>query len=250
MQKSQFGKKVFFLYPHSVIQERLISRVLEQEYEVYMLKDHRRALKVLSVHNDAILFINIDKVLSEQEWKRYVRIIMTSEGTSEVATGIVSYNENKQLAEYYLMELMVSCGFILLKTGVEESTRIILKTLEANEARGRRRYVRARCHQTNSATFNIKIKKQIFTGSIIDISSAGMACVFDEDVELAVNTPVQDLQLRLKGIPCRLSGRVAGSSPGERTNYVIMFRPDMDQTTRDRLRNFIFSSLQEEIDRI
>ena len=61
------------------------------------------------------------------EWEEYIKGIIGSEGTKDVRIGIVSYNENKELAEKYLMELMVPCGFIRLKLGIEESTQIILK---------------------------------------------------------------------------------------------------------------------------
>ena len=43
------GKKVFFLYPPSVVRDDLIKRLLEQEYEVYMLKDIATASNLLPV---------------------------------------------------------------------------------------------------------------------------------------------------------------------------------------------------------
>ncbi|HUV08292.1 MAG TPA: PilZ domain-containing protein [Spirochaetia bacterium] len=247
---SDLGKKVFFIYPHSVIQKKLISNIIEHEYEVYLLEDHRKALRVLEVYNDSILFVNIDKGLREKEWEKYVRGIMSSEATKNARIGIVTYDENKALAEKYLMELMVPCGFIRLKIGVEESTRIILKTLEANEAKGRRRFVRAVCRGSNRATFNIKIRNKIITGLIIDISSAGMACSFDGEINLKVGTPFNDLQLRLKGSLCRLSGRVAGFIEADTQHYVIMFDENLDQHTRAKIRSFIFSVLHEEINKI
>ena len=39
MAVTDLGKKVFFLYPPSVIRDEMIGRLLDQEYEVYMLKD-------------------------------------------------------------------------------------------------------------------------------------------------------------------------------------------------------------------
>ena len=114
---SDLGKRVFFLYPHSVLQDQLVSKIIEQEYEVYLLSDHVKALKILGVYNDSILFVNIDERLKEKEWEEYIKGIMSSEGTKNVRTGIVSYNENKELAEKYLMDLMVPCGFIRLKRG-------------------------------------------------------------------------------------------------------------------------------------
>lgn len=36
------GKKVFFVYPHSVIQNELIQDLIDREYEVYFINDHNK----------------------------------------------------------------------------------------------------------------------------------------------------------------------------------------------------------------
>ena len=90
---------------------------------------------------------------------------MASPDTGSVQIGILSYNEDRELAEKYLMDIGVQCGFIKLKLGLQESIAIILKTLEATEARGNRKYVRAklqnliyRCLQDSMDTYIQKIK--------------------------------------------------------------------------------------------
>ena len=37
----ELGKKVFFLYPPSVVTDELVWEVVRNEYEVYLLKDHK-----------------------------------------------------------------------------------------------------------------------------------------------------------------------------------------------------------------
>ncbi|OQY36358.1 MAG: hypothetical protein B6229_10310 [Spirochaetaceae bacterium 4572_7] len=63
MKSNQFGKKIFFLYPHSVIKTDLIHSFIENEYEVYTIKDYLKVKPILKKFNDSIIFINIDDVI-------------------------------------------------------------------------------------------------------------------------------------------------------------------------------------------
>ena len=250
-QESNLGKKVFFLYPHSVIQDRLLARIFEQEYEVYLLKDHEKALRILRHFNDSILFINIDEVLNEGEWEEYIRKIKDSETTRNVRIGVMTYNENRELMEKYSKKLKIRCGAIRLKIGSDESTRIVLESLETNEARGRRKYVRTTCTSSHKATFNVRLYEKIYSGSILNISSAGMACSFNDPIKLEPGTLLEDIQIRLSGSVCPVfKGRVAGSMGAAAFSYVIMYEKDIDRQTTNKIRSFIFSSLQQEVDRI
>jgi hypothetical protein len=245
-----WGKKVFFLYPHSVIQEQLVQALVRHEFELYLLKNHNRAIRILQKFPDSILYINIDEGLKEPEWEDYVRKLMSNPDTKTVRIGILSYNEDRALAEKYLMELAVPCGFIGLKLGLVESTQIIFKTLAANEARGRRKHVRATCSDPNQASFNVKVDNKVHDGSIVDISAAGMACTFKEDFQLKVGAHFDDIQLRLKGKLCMIAGRVAGFHREQKNRYVFMFDPDMTNDTKDKIYNFIHRTLQDYIEQI
>ena len=67
------GKKVFFLYPHSVIQNEMVIELIRNEYEIYLLFDHMKTVRLLEKYNDSILFINIDEGLMENEWEKYIK---------------------------------------------------------------------------------------------------------------------------------------------------------------------------------
>ena len=241
------GKKVIFVHPHSVIREGLISVIVKYEFEVYLLDDHQQAAKAAKFFPDSIIFINLDDGLSEPQWEEYIRGLMDSEETAGLKIGILSYNEDANLAQKYLMDIMVPCGFIKLKLGLVESTKILLKTLEVNEAKGRRKYVRATCGDSSKATFNIKLKTGIHSGQVIDISAAGMACTFDDDVALKVGTVIDDIQLRLKGTLCRAGGKLAGINQGEINRYVIMFGSEVDDANLQKIHSFVHSALQESL---
>ncbi|MFP4484458.1 MAG: PilZ domain-containing protein [Spirochaetaceae bacterium] len=243
----ELGKKVFFLYPPSVVTDELVWEVVRNEYEVYLLKDHARLRKLLPRYNDSILFVNIDAGLSEEGWEEYIRDISGSPDTANVRIGILTYNRNEDLARKYLMDIGVQAGFVTLSLGLEESSGIILRMLEANEARGRRRYVRARIADPKAATFNVKVHDTMCRGVIHDISSVGMACSFEGNGEVSVRSYLTDMQLRLRGQTVRVSGVVSGVRSEETRVHVIIFDPRRGDAFRTRLRHFVHQQLSRSL---
>ncbi len=235
------GRKVFFLHPHSVIQNDMIDILINHEYEVYIINDNEKMLKLAEIFPEAILFINIDEKLSEEEWEAYVRNILKNKNLIS-RIGILTYNKDKNLAQKYLMNIMVPCGFIILSLGLEQSASTILKMLHVNEAKGRRKFLRSACVNDNTK-FNLKLNNNIYTGSIIDISIVGMAVVFDIDINIELKTFIDDIQLQLKGIICRTQGIVIAYRDNNKGGYVIMFNKT-DEGTRKKIHNFIYNQLQ------
>jgi hypothetical protein len=244
------GRKVFFLYPHSVIQQELIDYIIQNEFEVYLVYDHMKMARLLERYNESILYINIDEKLEEEEWEEYIRNLQNNEKTAEVQIGILTYSRDDTLAKKYLMDLMVGAGFVQLKLGMKESARIILKTLMVNEARGKRKFVRAKCPRNNPVEFNIQEGDQVREGLIHDISKAGMACRFYQQVSLPLKTSLERIQLKLRGRLVMVSGIVAGKRETEEGElYVILFTSYVSQEGGKRISAFIYNLLQTEMRR-
>jgi len=148
------GKKIFLLRPHSVIHQEMLDVLIMAGYETYTIINEEKARKLLKKFPGSIMFINIDEGLSEPEWEVYIRQILIDEDTKTCRLGIMSYNQDKSLMQKYLMEISVPCGYIQLKLGLNESTKIILAALEANEARGRRKFIRAEWEDDLNAQLN------------------------------------------------------------------------------------------------
>jgi hypothetical protein len=250
MDELDRGRKVFFLYPHSVLNEELLIDLLSHEYEVYCLRNHEAAVEVLGQHPGSILFVNIDEALKELQWERWIRRLMDYPKTASTRVGIMTYNPDATLAQKYLMDMMLPCGFIQLKLGLAEGKRIILKTLAANEARGRRRFVRAQCADPKRASFNMKLGERICAGAILDISAAGMTFRLDEDPALAPETRLEDIQLRMKGTLCRVSGTFVGGIRGASHMYLMLFESPLPEEPAEKIHRFIFHSLQEEMEQL
>ena len=248
MEQSAAGKKIFILYPHSVIQDELLDILIMAGFESYILYDHKRALKLLEMFPDSIMFINIDDGMNEKEWESYIMGIMENPKTKECRLGILSYNTDQQLMQKYLMEIAVPCGYIQLKLGVRESTKIMLGALEANEARGRRRSIRADCGDDLNATLNYRGDSGFYHGKIMDISSAGVTARMDRFDTVPLNTVLRGVQLKLRGGLFYSDMIFMGKRKDSKNIYIMLFDPKIQQENKMVIIRYIKMNLQKYID--
>jgi hypothetical protein len=241
------GKKVFLLYPHSVIQDEMLDTLIMNGYEVYVLRDHKRARLLLEKFSMSIMFINIDEKLPEKEWEAYIREIISNPKTKSVRLGILSYNNDRDLMEKYLMDIAIPCGFIQLKLGVKESTRIIRNALLANEARGRRKCFRAIC-EDEPATLNYKEGSRIYYGKLLDISAAGFAARIENFEGFQSNSLLKDFQLNLHGSLVTTDVILIGNRFDNKNIWIMLFGPNITPNHQFIIYRFIKQCLQHFID--
>ncbi|MDP3179101.1 MAG: PilZ domain-containing protein [Spirochaetaceae bacterium] len=242
-----FGKKVFFLHPAPVLLEVALA-LAGQEFEVYLVQDHLKLKRALPRFPDSIVFINLDAGLEESEWEAYVASIMTSLPT--IGIGVLTLNDVPSLREKYLMELQIPCGFIIMKIGIAKATEILVKTLEANEARGRRKFVRAHC-PPGSGKVNLDISGMSIDAELADISSVGMSIALPISSEFALGTVLKSISLSVKGVRLIISGIVVAKREGDPPLHIIMFAPgSTDEYRRDKLKDLVFRLNQANMDRL
>ncbi len=245
---SYTGKRVIFLYPPSVLNE-IVVELSRREFEICFATDHHRLARYLHHHNDCLVFVNIDTAMKESEWDSWIRERQAEK--NGVGYGIVTLNENKALAEKYLMNIGVSCGFVVLKLGSSKAIDILVRTLEANEARGLRKYIRS-APNPGQADFNVELHGNLERGHIHDISIVGMSVSFEVEPRLANGQKVEDFQLSLKGVRISLSAVVYGSRDEEGVGrvYIFIFNPtSLNEEKRDKIRGFVRRSLQDIFDK-
>jgi PilZ domain-containing protein len=244
------GRKVFILNPHSVVTDELVEMLLAAEYEVYLLKDREKALRVFHQFPDSVLFINVDSGAKDDIWEAYVRKMIEDPKLKTIRIGILSYNPSAELARKYLIDIGVPCGFVRLRLGVTESARIMLKALKANEAKGRRKYVRVQVGQDKHAGFNVTYGGSILEGTILDISAVGMAAKFHTEVDIPPNSRIPELQLRLRTSLVRVTGIILNRRTDDKSVYVLLFEHSVETKARHQIRMYIHNRLQEEVNRI
>jgi hypothetical protein len=248
-QQDAAGKKIFFLYPHSVIRDEVFDTLIMNGYEAYSLLDYKRARLLLKRFPNSIMFINIDERLSEAEWEAYVREIQGDPAIQDCRLGILSYNTDSRLMEKYLMDLAIPCGYIQLKLGVQASTRIILDALAVNEARGRRKFIRAFCEGDRNATLNYKNDQGAYYGKLLDISSAGCAARMETYQEFAPNMKLENVQLKLRGHLIMLNAVLMGSRQDDRRVWILLFDPSKIRANdKMTIHHFIKETIQRYID--
>ena len=244
------GKKIFLLHPHSVIHQEMLDILIMAGYETYTLVDEEKARRLLKKFPGSIMFINIDEGLKEPEWEKYIRKIQEDESTRDCKLGIMSYNQDRELMQKYLMELSLPCGYIQLKLGLHESTKIILNALEANEARGRRRSIRADCEDDLNATLNYKGDTGIYHGKILDISSAGIAAKLDRFDSLPANSMLREVQLKLRGGLVMSDMVFMGKRRDSFNVYIMLFDPKLPHDNKAVIYRYVKMCLQKYIDNL
>ena len=245
-QQEASGKKIFLLYPHSVIRDDMLDFLIMEGFETYTLADEKQAVKLLIKFPGSIMFINIDEGLREKEWEAYIRSIQQSPKTKDCRLGIMSYNQDRELMRKYLMDIAIPCGYIQLKLGFHESTKIIISALEANEARGRRKCLRADCHEDLSASLNFKAATgEMYHGKLLDISSSGVAVKFDKYVDLPANSLLHNVQLRLRGGLVMTDMIFMGQRKGDNHTYIMLFTPKLSTDDKLAIHRYIKLCLQK-----
>ena len=242
------GRKVFLLHPHSVIKDEMLDVLIMAGYETYTIFDEARARKMLAKFPDSIMFINIDEGLKESEWEAYVKTIQGSPETKESRLGIMSYNQDMDLMQKYLMKLEIPCGYVQLKLGLKESTKIMLGALEANEARGQRKCIRAVCQDDLGSTLNFKDGTVIYHGDIQDISASGLAVKFDKFAAMPGNSVLHDVQLKLRGGLVMTDMVLMGQRQDNKNIYVLLFDNKLTIDNKLVIHRYIKQCLQRYVD--
>jgi len=249
-RKMAFGKKVFFLNPPAVIGE-VASALADAEFEVYSTRDHAKLARFLRKEPECLTFVNIDEGDDEKVWRKWIKSIRDDESSKAAAFGIITMLDDEDKRSFYLMEVGIECGFIVVKIGAAKTTEILLRMLEANEARGRRRFVRAAC-PPDATDFNCSTDAGVLRGWVKDLSSVGMSAMFTGGTSPKVGERLKGIQLNLKGIRVSVNGVVLGShdTPGIGTISVLMFEPaSINDDKRAKLRSFIRRTLQGTMDK-
>jgi hypothetical protein len=243
------GKMIFFVHPSAFVQNVIIEELVQQEYEVYVVKDETKLQKILKNHTNSIIFASIDETLSAAKWEAWIRQIMGEQATRRVDVGILSNTNSDDARHLYIDTLKVSCGFIHVKTDKTKVVEALLITLKAAEAKGRRKYIRVDTRDEKMTTINLPSKSGFVTGEIRDISVVGLACTFPEDPELSKNALFPDIQIKLQGVLIKAEGIVFGfRMDGPDKVYVFLFTSKVDPAVRTKIRTYIQKNLQAKMD--
>jgi hypothetical protein len=243
------GKKIFFLHPSVVVVNQIVQELIQQEFEVYVVKDHGALRRILKQFPDSIVLVDIDEGINENEWEIWIRGVMGNQTTKDIKIGILSSNKDEELKKKYVDNIKVACGYTVLKKDLSIPMQQILEILKAVGAKGRRKYLRAVIEDGTPATVNMPYNSMFINGAIKDISTAGFSVLFENDPELTKNSLFQDIQIKLQSILLKAEGIVFGSRIDKSHKlYVFLFTQRIDPSVRARIRKYIQQLFQVKID--
>ena len=243
------GRKVFFLHPSAFVENTIIEPLVQQEFEIYMVKDETKIPKILKKYPDSVVFACIDEVLTPKQWEEWVIQHRATPADNEMELGVLSNTNNDDIRKLYVETLKVPCGFIPVKPDKDKAIKALIEVLNAVKAKGRRKYVRTNTRGEAMTTINLPVGDRYVTGEIRDISVVGLSCTFSEELNLEKNAIFHDIQIKLQSMLLKVEGVVFGSrTEGLETIYIFIFSPKTDSTTRSKIRVFIQKRNQSMMD--
>lgn len=243
-------KKIFFLYPIGIVYD-LLKDLIKHGYESYVIKDHNQMMKLLDKYPDCILYINIFEKMNEEEWENYIKIIQDDPKYAAVQLGICVYKTggDEELQQKYLIEYMLTGGYINLHVSYKRSLETIFKILKACEARGRRKYIRVAPFVGDENTFAqiTKNGKQI-KGRIVDLSIYCMTVEFGKGF-FVKNEMIRNMMVKLRGIITTADVLVKGFLEGNEGVYLMIFVFKNDEK-KEKVYDYIYERLQTEVQNV
>lgn len=238
-----FGRKIFFVNPAFKIEKILIEYLRKNEYEVYTLKDYRKAKRVLSVYPESMCFIDIDEGLSYSEWFNYMKSFSTVPELQGIYLGIVTQNAGWEDKDKFLMNIRLPCGFshIDKKEGILEH---FTKILDLNGAKGRRKYLRLDTRSERDVSGYMTAAGKLYTVNIKDISSVGFAINYKQELVplFQKNTLIRNLCLSAgrKSMVCSCIVFNTQMNQDGTAMSVLMLTNENPEETKNYIRDYIF----------
>jgi hypothetical protein len=243
------GRKIFFVFPTVVVQNRLIPELIQQEYEAYVVKDKEKLKRVFKKYPNSILFIDIDEGMPENEWDIWITGLMEASDTKGISIGVITNNEDEQIQRKYALAIKVACGYTVLKSDLDKTIASITAGLQAVNAKGRRRYIRVTTERETNATVNLSMNGSFINGHIKDISIVGISCTIEGNPDIPKNALLKDIQIKLQTNLLKAEGIFFGSRmEGSEKVYVILFTQRLDPDVRTKIHKYIQLHLQHKMD--
>lgn len=238
------GRKTFFIAPdRTLFPQSYLEEYLTLGYECYFIDtDIFLPMKekvdiILSVFKDSILFFNIDAPIQGASWIEIIHDMQVKYPSA--LFGVLyakrhSQAERQSLEHQYLYTMGIQCGCIQLEYQKRENFQIIEQVLYANQAMGRRKYVRALC--SNSCLFSFTLDKQgTIQDKLTDISISHFSFVVpDGRLQLADYEKVSDIVFTIHGLRFRSDAVLYMTRPVENgILFVFAFQSKSGQSGLD-----------------
>ncbi len=245
-----FGRKIFFVNPTFNIEKYLIDYLRKNEYEVYILKEYKKAKRVLSVYPDSMCFIDIDEQLSYSEWYNYMKSFSLIPELQGIYLGVVTQNATWEDKDKFLMNVRLPCGFTVISKQ-EKILEHFAAILDLNGAKGRRKYLRLDTRTEKDVSGYMTSEGKLYTINIKDISSVGFAITYKQELMsmFQKNTLIRNLCLSAgrKSMVCACIVFNTQVNPDGTAMSVLMLTNENPESTKTYIRDYIFQKFDEKM---
>lgn len=241
MQTFDFGKKVFFLYPPHDFSKNVITSLFREGFEIYKLNSTDSLIKILSLYPDSILFINTDYPYKDINFIEFNDRILKQAEFKDLMVYTI-FNESVSFGDKYL-------DYIALNRADEEIFSDINKILSDGKAHGKREYVRYGNFKDILSTITFSVGESKYSEGMHDISPKALSFSSENDMEHLVGKSFTNMELKVGVYKIIVHGKIEMSRmiAGKKI-YIAVF--DLDETEKENIFNFIFTSLEKGMDEI
>jgi hypothetical protein len=235
------GIKTFFITPDlSCMPEDFLPSFFLKGFEAYYLLDDpyldmpSKVEVLFSLFPDLILFFNIDRKLSGIDWPIFIASLK-KRYRDRAMIGVLhsqrkDESEKKALEVTYLYDIGIYCGCIPVGERRASNLMLLMGVLTANQANGRRKYLRTIC--TAACSLNLEREGQRYAATVKDVSVSHISCVFDLiNPDIPIYEKCRSIQLNLAGTICAVDAVVCKKRIVEGSLlYVFVFCTNRDRS--------------------
>ncbi len=168
------GKKIFFLFPETDACRAIMGRIVEEEYEVFAVGDHRLVPKLLRESPNSIVFINhegkkepvqVEEILQSIGKKTSIKNMHVFSLTYDPAETAGAAQPGGQVEQV-----------VLSRGDGEGNVRKVLALLVRHNAKGLRKYIRVECRDKDGVRV-LPLHAAGDTGArVLNLSSSAILC--------------------------------------------------------------------------
>ncbi len=245
------SSRIIFVNPEEWVVENFLGLLIRLEYKAVSLYDASQLGDAVKAFPHSVLFFNIDKNPEGGTW--FAAVKEKQDLFRELRSLPVFIGKDTREKIKSRVELDIPFDGFDMGKSPKQVFLLMQALIQQWYDKGKRQYIRVRCPSNGRSRFNLRSDGDMYQGTILDISSAGMACEFDggsAPPRLRKGSVLAKIQLKLNSRLILVDGvvmgsRAGGSGQGENL-WVIMFRNHEDSGAVQKIKDFVREQLQLE----
>ncbi|MBN2738474.1 MAG: hypothetical protein JXR70_15950 [Spirochaetales bacterium] len=211
LKKDQvFTVRIYFIEAIELISV-VVNTLIKLEFETYSISmaESQFLIPVLKRSLRNIIFICVNTAREAEHWLEYIDKL-DKLGDVNVQVGIFTYNNISDKLKLAFLERRAA---VIRYSDLQENTlNVIKKILVYFEAKGQRKFVRAKASGISEAFFTVKNLEEAVRGDILETSAAAFSCRIPQAFRVYFNKgdSFDQVLLVLRGIRVRVSAQVLG----------------------------------------